>query len=249
MTPTSIILLAGGSSKLGRKIADHLSSFNYRIYSGYLSHRINPSPNIVPIFLDITDPVSCSKAVKQVLAREGRIDVLINAAGVTSNNLEKDFHINTVGPYNLMQAVIPIMVKNNSGCIINITSLSGLVSFPGFGPYSASKFALSALTSAFHYELENKNIRVVNLAPGAILNYQDPLPPNSARARIWLLKILLPLIRPEIIARKIGDIIKSPNPQPLVLIGIDTHLIYFLSRFLPSQPWHNLQHFVWRQQQ
>lgn len=249
MTSAPVVLLIGGSSQLGKTISQHLTDLNYRVYSSFLSHPILASPNLTPILLDITKLSSCQKAIQTILAKEGQIDILINAAGITSQNLEETLQVNTIGPYHLMREVIPHMKKRNSGQIINITSLSGLVSFPGFGPYSASKFALTALTSAAHYELENYNIRVTNLACGAILNPHIPLPPNSARARLWPLRILLPFLPPEKIARKILSIIKHKKSQPLVLIGVDAHLIYFLNRFLPQPIWHGLQHFVWRYQQ
>ena len=109
------------------------------------------------------------------MEKEGRIDVLINNAGagitgpieeIPEEEIKKNFETNLFGPINIIKAVLPSMRQNQTGFIINITSIAGYMGLPYRGVYSASKGALELITEALSMELRAFNIKMANLAPG-----------------------------------------------------------------------------------
>ena len=129
----------------------------------------------LPIELDVDKEDSIKSAVKKIQEQKGRIDVLVNNAGyglfgcledVSMDELKAQFETNFFGPINVIKAVLPSMRLQNSGLIINITSIAGYMGLPYRGVYSASKGALELVTEAFRMELKDFNIEVTNVAPG-----------------------------------------------------------------------------------
>lgn len=132
--------------------------------------------NLHPFYFDITDAAAVRQNVMAVKKQFGRIDVLVNNAGVEFNeligmisreNMEKMFRVNVYGTIEMIQAVSRIMSRNeNGGSIINISSMVGLRGNPGQLVYSATKGAVIALTRSAAKELAPKKIRVNSIAPG-----------------------------------------------------------------------------------
>ena len=254
-----IVLITGCSSGLGEKLAQVLSNQGHEVYAGARDpEKIQVTNKFIhPIKLDITKDSECSQAVKYVLGKEGKIDVLINNAGYSLVGSTSDFDpgeyqnildTNAVGAFRLMRLVIPEMKRRKSGKIINITSLNGLISLPNFGLYSSSKFAIEALGQALRYELAKDNIGVTNVAPGAISSTSlkgKSLPHRSAREKFFLLKVLLPMITQKEVVRKINSIIDNPHPPARVILGRDAKITYFLQKYLPFWAWDKLLLFVW----
>ena len=125
--------------------------------------------------LDVTDDASVTRAVQQVLDTAGRIDALVNNAGVGiqgpvgetgDDEMHTVFETNFFGPFRLVRAVLPHMRERGSGTIVNVSSLAGVVASPGGGIYAASKFALEAATEALHYEVQQFGVRVALIEPG-----------------------------------------------------------------------------------
>lgn len=129
-----------------------------------------------PFYFDITDPADVRQNVMAIKKQFGRINVLVNNAGVEFNELigmisrehmEKMFNVNVYGTIEMIQAVSRIMARNeNGGSIINISSMVGLRGSPGQLVYSATKGAVIALTKSAAKELAPKKIRVNSIAPG-----------------------------------------------------------------------------------
>ena len=126
--------------------------------------------------LDVSSDASVDRAVKEVLARDGRIDVLINNAGIASAGITEAFtpdqakavfNTNVVGVLRTIRAVLPAMRKQREGLIVNIGAIVGRITFPFFGIYGASKFAIEALTDSLRYELSQLGIDVVLVQPSA----------------------------------------------------------------------------------
>lgn len=126
--------------------------------------------------LDVTDEDSVARTVEMVLARHGRVDVLVNNAGAglqgaveatTIAQAQALFETNVFGVMRMIQAVLPAMRNQASGVIVNISSLAALVTNPFSGVYSASKRALEALCEALHYEVSPYGVRIVLLEPGS----------------------------------------------------------------------------------
>ena len=131
------------------------------------------------VSLDVTDDDSVRSAVAGVAAEAGTIDVLVNNAGIEMNgaiHLIADdearwqLDTNVLGPLRTMRAVVPIMLHQGGGTIVNVSSVAGVAAVPYSGMYAASKHALEAMTEAMHYELSHKGIRFALDRAGAVHN-------------------------------------------------------------------------------
>ena len=148
-----------------------------------------------------------------------------------------------------MREVVPFMKKQKGGSIISITSMSGLVSFPNFGIYSSSKFALEALSESLYYEFKKENIHVTTVAPGAIFNPNvdsSTMPHKPAREKFFILKLFLPMVTIEGITHTILETIDSKNPPSRIVVGRDAKLVYTMNRILPQRVWTMLMNYVWQ---
>lgn len=254
-----IVLMSGGSSRLGQIIVRHLVKRGYKVYAGFNSSgSILESKNVTPVKLDVTSSFSCRNAVNEVVRKEKNLDILINVAGLTKvgrlensnlNDFETLLDINVKGAYRLIKEVLPYMEDQKHGKIINISSLSGLVALPNFGIYSASKFALEALTNSLRYEVFGNNISVTNVEPGAIES--DPkssakMPHKTFREKYPLVGKLLPLVKSSDVAVAVERILETKNPPVNILVGRDVKLVYTLKKFSPSFLWDILLKFIWR---
>jgi 3-oxoacyl-[acyl-carrier protein] reductase len=149
--------------------------------------------------VDVTNAASCIAAVEGLAERAGRIDVLVNNAGVIRDNpltglsdadIETVLDTNVGGVFNVTRAVVPYMVMQRAGCIVNLSSVAGDKGGRGQTNYAASKGAVNALTRALAVELAPRNIRVNAVAPGVIdtemsKNVRD-MAGDEAKARILM---------------------------------------------------------------
>ncbi|MFF4574346.1 oxidoreductase [Streptomyces sp. NPDC001410] len=126
--------------------------------------------------LDVTDAAAIEEAVRDVVARHGRIDVLVNNAGrthvgaveeTTDQELRDLFDLHFFGPVALVRAVLPHMRERRSGAIVQMSSMGGQMSFAGFGAYSGTKFALEGMSEALADEVREFGIKVLIVEPGA----------------------------------------------------------------------------------
>lgn len=175
-----VALVTGASSGIGKATAQLLASNGYYVFAmARRMHRLEQirSENIEPIRLDVTDPEAIRTTVNHAITTKGRIDLLVNNAGygqlgaVECTSMEaayRQFEVNVFGYARFMQAVMPHMRAQKSGCIINITSILGKISIPGFGWYAASKHAVEALSETLRGEAMKFGINVVLIAPGLI---------------------------------------------------------------------------------
>ena len=224
-----VVLVTGSSSGLGQEITLFLSKKDFVVYGG--SRTETEIDGVKWLKLDITSDKSCKEAVHEIIKKEGKIDVLINNAGYALS-----------GPFEILVN----MKSRGGGKIINITSLSGLVSFPNFSVYSASKFAFQAFSESIRYELLKDNINITVVAPGAIYSEEKvKLQHKSARQKLWPLRLLLPFVRGEKIVQKIYEIIKMDRPPVITVVGRDAKIIWVLNRLLPRALWDKLQKFIW----
>jgi len=173
-----IILISGGSDGLGKAMASKLSS-NHQVV--ILSHneeklkQVSRELNCDFIMADVTDYTSLEKAVKQVIEKYHRIDILINNAGIWTEGkleeanavqIEEVIKVNTLGTIFLSKLVIPIMKSQKGGRIINIISQDGLHAKKERAVYSASKWAITGFTRCLQMDLSEQNISVTGIYPG-----------------------------------------------------------------------------------
>lgn len=178
------ILITGASNGFGRDTAETLFQAGHTVYA---SMRDAQGKNreaakalgklgIKTVELDVTDDASVQTGVKKVLAEAGKIDVLVNNAGVmsagvteafTAEQAKVIFDTNVIGLLRVTQAVLPSMREKRDGLIINIGSILSRVTFPFIGIYGASKFAVEALTDSLRYEVSQLGVEVVEVQPSA----------------------------------------------------------------------------------
>lgn len=168
-----VILVTGVSSGIGRCVAEHLGT-NGQIVYGASRSKVE-SPHFRWIEMDITSEESVNEVIEQLIAEQGRLDVLINNAGngIAGSIEETDiddaraqFETNFFGTVRVTQAALTKMRAQHSGLILNISSLAGKISLPFQAFYSSSKFALEGFADALRHEVAPFNIRVVNILPG-----------------------------------------------------------------------------------
>jgi NAD(P)-dependent dehydrogenase (short-subunit alcohol dehydrogenase family) len=179
-----VVIITGGSRGLGLLLARRFRCEGARIALLARSAEeleraalaIDPQKRkVLPIVCDVTKSASVNDAVEMVLQYFGRIDVLVNNAGIiqvgplehmTDEDFERAMAVHFWGPLHAMRAVLPHMRQRRAGRIVNIASIGGLVAVPHLAPYCSSKFALVGLSDAFRAELRKDGIRVTTVCPG-----------------------------------------------------------------------------------
>lgn len=175
-------LITGASSGFGYALAEAVLARGDRVVVGARRTealealtRSNPE-GALAVRLDVTDPAGREQAVRAALERFGRVDVLANIAGRGSLGAAEEFapaqlreqmELNFFAAAELTRLVLPVMRAQGSGHILNLTSIGGLVSVGGFGPYCASKFALEGWSEALRDEVKPLGIHVTIVEPGA----------------------------------------------------------------------------------
>ncbi|HFE45775.1 MAG TPA: SDR family NAD(P)-dependent oxidoreductase [Nannocystis exedens] len=177
-----IVLVTGCRSGFGLLIAVAAARAGHQVYAGLRDlmtrERLEAAAAglpVTPIQLDVTAPQERQAALTRILAKHGRIDALINNAGIAlggfieqlgDDELRKVFEVNVFGALALMQLCLPTFRGQRSGVIINISSMSGRAGLPGLGGYAASKFALEGMTEALRHEMRPFGVRVALVEPG-----------------------------------------------------------------------------------
>ena len=173
---TKVILITGASSGLGKATAIYLASKNYKVFGTSRNPNNYPKNDAFELLqFDLNKSQTSKALVDLVIKKSGRIDVLINNAGVGITGaieetdiaaMKSNFKTNFFGPLALTQQVLPVMRSQKSGLVINITSIGGYMGLPFRGVYSSSKGALGTITEALRMEVKRFGIDVVTLAPG-----------------------------------------------------------------------------------
>jgi NAD(P)-dependent dehydrogenase (short-subunit alcohol dehydrogenase family) len=189
LMPANTILITGASTGFGRDTAKTLKRGGHTVFASMREPRGRNREHaealrrqgIEVIELDVRDDAAVERAVRSMLDKAGRIDVLVNNAGIASAGVTEAFtsdqalalfDVNVFGVLRVTRAVLPCMRRQRRGLIINIGSVLGRVTFPFFGIYGASKFAVEALSDSQRYELSQLGIEVVLVQPSA---YPTPM--------------------------------------------------------------------------
>lgn len=172
---SKVVLITGASSGIGKSIATFLKSKDYIVYGTSRNPKNIEDFTFELIALDVLKVATIKNAVDFIIEKEGRLDVLVNNAGMGITGPVEDtpteemravFNTNLFGAIDVMKAVLPQMRAQKSGTIINVTSIAGYMGLPFRGFYSASKGALELVTEATSMEVKSFGINVVNVAPG-----------------------------------------------------------------------------------
>ncbi|KAL5556752.1 hypothetical protein UlMin_038988 [Ulmus minor] len=183
MKDKEVVLVTGcAKGGIGYEYCKAFAEQNCHVFASDIPQRIHeitdlPSDKVETIELDVTSDESVAAAVKNVISKYGRVDVLVNNAGIGSSGplaelplemIKKVWEINTLGQLRLVQQVVPHMASQGSGRIVNIGSVVGKVPTPWAGPYCASKAYVHAISNTLRVELKPFNISVVLVVPGAV---------------------------------------------------------------------------------
>ena len=245
----TVTLVTGTSTGIGEATALHLSRLGHTVYasmrapdaSGGGLRRVAEEErlDLELIALDVDDSASVASAVGDVLERSGRIDVLVNNAGlgkltsveeVSVEDAKAVFETNVFGSLRMMQAVLPGMRERGGGTIVNISSIAGRLVSAGHGVYAATKYALEALSEAVAIETKRFGIRVIVIEPGFILTPlldkaggveigDGPYAPHLRRMQVLYKNARGGADPPNVVAEVIADALVDPNPRFRYLAG------------------------------
>ncbi|CAM3880789.1 MULTISPECIES: SDR family oxidoreductase [Flavobacterium] len=253
---SKVVFITGASSGIGKAIGEFLLDKGFTVFGTSRNPERIKDSKIELVALDVRNVESIKTAIKQVIEKAGRIDVVINNAGVgitgpleeiPTEEIKNNFETNLFGPIEVMKAVLPQMRLQKSGLILNITSIAGYMGLPFRGVYSASKGALELVTEAMNMEVRSFGIRIANVAPGdfatniAAGRYHAPVVKGSAYEKTYgsVLEMMDSHVdsgsNPNEMAEVIFKIINEPNPKIHYKVGVFMQKFSIvLKRILPD---------------
>jgi len=250
---SKVVIISGSSAGIGRETALLLARNNYKIYASMRNLQKSSELKSIAekeeldmhfVQLDVTDDDSVKNAIHTVVDEAGRIDILVNNAGyalsgafedISIDEIKKQYETNVYGLMRTTQAVLPIMRRQRSGIIVNISSGAGRFGYPAGSAYVSTKFAVEGLSESMSYELEPFGIRTVIIEPGVIdtdfhhaskiaKKSQDPNSPYAPLMKAMesnIKKMIGNGSTPKYVAGVILEAITSQDPKLRYLAGKD----------------------------
>lgn len=258
---SKVVLITGCSTGIGRDLAQRLTQAGYTVVATARNEKtLEDLPAALKLPLDVTQSDSVQHAVTSTLQQFGRVDVLVNNAGytmlgaleeVSDEQTRQVFDVNVFGVLRMIRAVVPHMREQRSGRIINISSIAGKLSTPVNGTYSATKFALEALSDALRMELVPFGIQVILVEPGAIKTHFDDT--AQSHAQDILLKSTSPYRPLYQQSDQFAASMRQDEPGPDVVSQVIEHAMETFNpkaRYLAGVPFPgsllvHLRDFVW----
>ena len=253
---SKVVLVTGASSGIGKSIATFLSAKGYKVFGTSRNPKNQEKYSFELIALDVLNVDTIHAAVNEIIKKEGRLDVLINNAGMgitgpiedtPTDEMRAVFNTNLFGAVDVMKAVLPQMRAQKSGMILNVTSIAGYMGLPFRGLYSATKGALELVTEAISMEVKEFGIKVINVAPGdfatniAAGRYHTPVFENSAYKEKYQANLDLMNAHvsggmdPLEMAKNVYKIINTKNPKIHYKVGgFMEKFSIILKRMLPD---------------
>ena len=237
---SKVVLITGASSGIGKSIAEYLYQKGMVVYGTSRNPKEGEINGVKLLPLDVTDVTTIKKAVETIIANEGKLNVLINNAGMgitgpiedtPTDEMRRVFNTNFFGAIDVMKAVLPQMRKQKLGLIVNVTSIAGYMGLPFRGIYSASKVALEIITEATRMEVKQFGIIITNIAPGdfatniAAGRYHTPVFEDSAYKEKYTENLALMDehvdggLDPKIMAESVYKIIMKKQPKIHYKVG------------------------------
>ncbi|MES0132000.1 oxidoreductase [Mesorhizobium sp. M0029] len=248
-------VVTGASSGIGRASAEALARAGYTVFGTSRSKAGNGPAKVSMLTCDVTDGESVSALVATVLAQTGRIDLLVNNAGVgllggaeesSVAQVQVLFDVNLFGVMRMTNAVLPSMRRRGQGRIVNIGSILGLVPAPYSAHYSAVKHALEGYSESLDHEVRAFNIRVSVIEPAFVRTVfdQNGIEPDSLlkdydQARAGLKALLADEMpkadRPEVVADVVVKAATDARPRRRYTAGKAARQVSLLRRFAPAE--------------
>ena len=253
-TNPGVALITGTSSGIGRATAKALRSAGYRVFGTSRRATSDGADGVTMLACDVTDDSSVVKVVEEVLAKAGRIDLLVNNAGIgllgaaeESSTVQAQalFDVNVFGVLRMTKAVVPAMRRQGNGRIINLSSVLGLIPAPYSALYAATKHAIEGYSESLDHELRTFGIRVVLVEPAYTrTSFEENLVRpdrlldvyNAARAGMntVLRKAIEAGDAPEVAAATILDAATASSPNLRYAAGKMARQVSLLRRFVPA---------------
>ncbi|ARV05214.1 short-chain dehydrogenase/reductase [Polaribacter sp. SA4-10] len=259
---SKVVLVTGASSGIGKSIATFLSKKGCKVYGTSRNPKEIESFNFELIALDVLNIETIKKATAFIIEKEGRLDVLVNNAGMgitgpiedtPTEEMRAVFNTNFFGAIDVMKAILPQMRKQKSGTIINVTSIAGYMGLPFRGLYSATKGALELVTESARMEVKSFGINIVNVAPGdfatniAAGRYHTPVFEKSAYKEKYQENLdlmdshVVHGMDPIEMAKTVFKIINTKNPKVHYKVGgFMEKFSIVLKRILPDKMYEKL---------
>lgn len=263
------VLITGASSGIGQACALWLEARGFRVFAGVRKEadgealQAQSKGNVRPVLLDVVDKDSIAQASARVSGQANELDGLVNNAGVAVagpleflplEELRRQLEINVVGQIAVTQAFLPLL-RPAQGRIVMMSSISGRVAAPMMGPYSASKFALEALSDALRRELRPWGLEVSVIEPGNIqtpiwskgVNWgqqmRDNLPEAARQLYGRAIDAIIGYIRtqdgsglsPDEVAKVVEHALSAPVPRTRYVVGQDAKVAALMTRLLPDR--------------
>lgn len=265
------VIVTGASTGIGEACVFYLDKLGLRIFAGVRKQadadalQRKASARLTPIFIDVTNVDSIAAAANTVGAAVGEAGVtgLVNNAGIGVGGpleflpiveLRTQLEVNVIGQIAVTQAFLPLL-RQGQGRVVNMSSISGRLALPFFGPYAASKFALEALTDSLRVELRPWGIEVIAVEPGTIatpiwnksMSRADEMISNlPERARNLYDPSLIELrkavarasqqgIPAEKVAKVVAHALLAKRPKTRYVVGRDARLVTLVAKFLPDR--------------
>jgi NAD(P)-dependent dehydrogenase (short-subunit alcohol dehydrogenase family) len=265
------VVVTGASTGIGAACALDCAGRGMTVFAGVRDPRAGEAlatkggPSIIPIMLDVTDELSITRSVEVVQRAVGAAGLggLVNNAGIVIGSpleviplsqLRKQLEVNVIGQIAVTQAFLPLL-RRGRGRIVNMGSIAGRGTIPLLGPYSASKYALEALTDALRMELQPWGIQVSIIEPGAIAT---PIWEKSAkeaegleasvseearalygeaviRIREAIAQAAQRAIPPDAVVQAVHHALTATHPRTRYLVGTDAKLRAWMVKWLPDR--------------
>lgn len=247
-------VVTGASSGIGRASAEALARAGYTVF-GTSRRKVGNGPAQVSMLTcDVTDEASVAKLVDEVLAKVGRIDLLVNNAGIgllggaeesSIAQAQALFDVNVFGVLRMTNAVLPIMRRQGKGRIINMSSILGLIPSPFNALYASTKHAIEGYSESLDHELRTFGIRVVLVEPGVTrtcfeenVTKPDRLLPVYDLVRPRMEALMRKWVEsgdaPDIVASAVVKAATDATPRRRYTAGKQASQVRFLRRFLPE---------------
>ena len=263
-----VALVTGASSGIGEATALKLKQSGYTVFGA--ARRVDRMQNLAKagvhvLALDVTDDVSMQAGIAEIIAKAGRIDVLVNNAGYGSYGAVEDvpmsearaqFDVNVFGAVRLTQLALPYMRAQRSGTIVNITSMGGKIHTPLGAWYHGTKFALEAISDCLRLELKPFGIDVLIIEPGGIRTEwagiaADKLRATSsngayaAQAKAVSASMIgeanaKRMSPPQLIADTIASAVSTRRPKTRYAVGFGAKPLIFMRRLLSDRAFDGL---------
>ncbi len=251
--PTPVAIVTGASGGIGEATARALAQAGYRVFGTSRKSPARPTAGMEHVTCDVTRDDSVEAAIAEVLGKAGRIDLLVNNAGIgligaaEESSLEQAkslFDVNLFGVIRTIKAVLPVMRRQRSGRIVNISSVMGLIPAPYFALYGATKYALEGYSESLDHEVRDVGVRVVLVEPAYTrTSFESNLiqadqqlgeyTPARSNAEAVMREVMVSADSPEVVAMAVLKASTAAKPNARYTAGGFARQVSLLRRFVP----------------